>query len=53
MMPIIFGFGFYVVNPERMSILWQRPLGIKLMWTAATMEFIGAMIIRAIIRVRV
>jgi tight adherence protein B len=52
-MPIILGLAFYVINPERMSILWERPLGIKLMWAAAGMEMIGALIIRSIIRVRV
>lgn len=52
-MPIVLGFAFYLINPERMSILWQRPLGIKLMWGAAFMELIGALIIRAIIRVKI
>jgi tight adherence protein B len=52
-MPIVFGFLFYLINPARMSILWQRPLGIKLMWAAAFMELVGALIIRSIIRVRI
>jgi len=51
--PIILGFVFYLLDPARMSLLWTRSVGIKLMWTAAFMETIGVLIIRKIIRPRI
>jgi len=51
--PIVLGFVFYLMDPARMSLLWTRPIGIKLLWTAAFMETIGVLIIRKIIRPRV
>jgi tight adherence protein B len=51
--PVIFGFLLYLLDPERMSILWKRPLGIKLLWTALVMDVIGALIIRKIVRPRI
>jgi tight adherence protein B len=51
--PVVLGFVFYIMDPPRMSLLWTRPIGIKLLWTAAFMETIGVLIIRKIIRPRV
>lgn len=52
-MPIILGVVLYLLNPERMAILWQRPIGIKLLWGALIMDSVGALIIRKIVRTRI
>lgn len=52
-MPVILGIGLYLVNPKHMSILWQRPIGIKMLWGAAIMTCIGAAIIKKIVSIRV
>jgi Flp pilus assembly protein TadB len=36
-----------------MSILWQRSIGIKMMWAAGIMTFVGALIIKKIVSIRV
>jgi tight adherence protein B len=52
-LPVALGLGLYLVNPETMSLLWKRPIGIKLLYTAATMTISGALIIRKIVRMDV
>ena len=52
LLPVVLGVLLYLVNPEHVSILWRRPIGIKMLWTAAVMTCIGALIIRKIVRVR-
>lgn len=52
-LPVVLGIGLYLVNPETMSLLWKRPIGIKLLYTAATMTISGALIIRKIVRMDV
>jgi tight adherence protein B len=52
-LPVVLGLGLYMVNPENMSLLWKRPVGVKLLWTATIMTTIGGLIIRKIIRVRI
>jgi tight adherence protein B len=52
-LPMVLGIGLYLVNPETMSLLWKRPIGIKLLYTAATMTITGALIIRKIVRMDV
>lgn len=52
-MPVILGGLLYLLDPERMSVLWSRPIGVKLLWTALIMDIIGALIIRKIIRARI
>jgi Flp pilus assembly protein TadB len=36
-----------------MSILWKRPIGVKLLYTAAGMTLVGGLIIRKIVRMDV
>jgi tight adherence protein B len=36
-----------------MSLLWRRPMGQKMLYTAAVMTLIGGLIIRKIVRIRV
>ena len=52
-LPVVLGFLLYLVNPEHMSILWKREIGLQLMYASAIMTVIGALIIRKIIRIRV
>jgi tight adherence protein B len=53
LLPIILGFALYLVNPEMMSLLWKRDIGVKLLWAASIMIVIGGMIIRKIVNMDV
>lgn len=53
LLPVILGFGLYLVNPEYMSKLWQHPLGVKLLYSAGGMMLFGGLIIRKIVNVRI
>jgi tight adherence protein B len=48
-LPIVLGFALYMINPDMMSLLWKRDLGIKLLWAASIMIVIGGLIIRNIV----
>ena len=52
-LPVGLGFGLYLINPEGMSVLWTRPLGLKMLWTAVSMIAVGCFAIRKIVQVRV
>ena len=53
LLPLVLGLGMYFVNPDGMSVLWTRPIGLKLLYTAIGMDIVGALIIRKIVRIRV
>jgi tight adherence protein B len=53
LLPIALGVGMYLANPDGMSVLWKRPIGLKMLYTAAGMDIVGALIIRKIVRIRV
>lgn len=53
LLPVILGVLLYMVNPELMSNLWKKEIGLKLLYTAAGMIFIGGMIIRKIVNMDV
>jgi tight adherence protein B len=53
LLPVVLGVLLYMVNPDLMSLLWKKPMGIKLLYTAGTMIFIGGMIIRKIVNMDV
>ena len=53
LLPVILGFGIFLVNPEYMQALWQNPTGVKLMYTASIMTLIGGLIIRKIVKIRI
>lgn len=53
MLPVVLGVGLYLVNPDSVSVLWKRPVGIKMLYAGVCMTFTGSMIIRKIIRIRV
>jgi tight adherence protein B len=52
-LPVILGMILYMVNPDLMSNLWKKELGIKLMYTAAGMIVVGGLIIRKIVNLDV
>lgn len=49
LLPIALGFALYMINPEMMSMLWKRPIGVKLLYTASAMIVVGGLIIRKIV----
>ena len=51
--PVVLGFGMFLVNPQMMSVLWHRPIGIKLIWIAAGMTTLGGFIINRIVDIDV
>jgi len=48
-LPVVLGILMYFINPQMISILWHRSIGIKLMWSAAGMTVLGGLIIRHIV----
>jgi tight adherence protein B len=53
LLPVVLGMGMYLVNPDGMSVLWKRSIGLKLLYTAAGMDLVGGLIIRKIVAIRV
>ena len=53
LLPVALGFALYTVNPDMMSILWKRDIGIKLMEIATAMIVVGGLIIRKIVNMDV
>ena len=51
--PIALGVAMYAMNPQMMSILWHRSIGIKLMWIAAGMTVLGGIVINRIVDIDV
>jgi tight adherence protein B len=52
-LPIALGIGLYIVNPETMSLLWKRDIGVKLLYGAAGSLTIGTLLIQKIVRMEV
>jgi tight adherence protein B len=52
-LPVALGVGMYLVNPEGMSVLWSRPVGLKMLYTSVAMVVVGCLLIRKIVRIRV
>lgn len=52
-LPLILGLGLYAINPDQISLLWKREIGIKLLWASGIMTIIGALIIRKIVNMDV
>ena len=53
MLPLIIGLFMYMLNPKGMSVLWTNPIGLKMLYIASGMDFVGAMIIRKIVKIQV
>jgi tight adherence protein B len=52
-LPCVLGVALYLVNPDNMSLLWKRDIGVKLLYAAAGMTVTGALIIRKIVQMDV
>jgi len=52
-LPIVLGIALYLLNPKQMSILWERPVGLDILYGAGVMTIIGGLIIRKIVRVEI
>ncbi|HEU5341883.1 type II secretion system F family protein [Edaphobacter sp.] len=53
LLPVVLGIALYIISPDTMSLLWKRPIGVKLLYASGTMTIIGALIIRKIVRMDV
>jgi tight adherence protein B len=53
LLPVALGVGMYFVNPDGISVLWKRSIGLKMLYTAIGMDVLGALIIRKIVGIRV
>jgi tight adherence protein B len=53
LLPVILACALYTVNPDMMSLLWKRDIGIKLLWAACGMIVVGGLIIRKIVNMDV
>lgn len=51
LLPIVLGFVIYLINPQQMSLLFTRSLGILILAVSAMSEFIGIMFIRKIVKI--
>lgn len=52
-LPIVLGFGMYLMNPQGMSVLWKTSIGLKMLYGGIAMDVVGALIIRKIVGIRV
>jgi tight adherence protein B len=52
-LPLALGLALYLINPKTMSVLWTRPLGLKLIYAASGMMVVGTLLIRRIVRMEV
>ncbi len=52
-LPVVLGCALYFVNPDMMSLLWKREIGIKLLYAASAMIVVGGLIIRKIVNMEV
>lgn len=53
LLPIVLGFMLYLINPKDMSLLWKTAIGVKLLYAAGGMIFVGGLIIRKIVNMDV
>jgi len=49
LLPVVLGFLLYLINPDLMSMLWKKPLGLKMLYAASGMIVTGGLIIRKIV----
>jgi tight adherence protein B len=52
-LPVAVGIALYLINPDTMSLLWKREIGVKLLYASAAMTITGALIIRRIVNMDV
>jgi tight adherence protein B len=52
-LPVILGFLMYMMSPDQVSLLWTRPIGLKMLYGSAISTTIGMLIIRKIVNIRI
>lgn len=52
-LPVVLGLALYMINPKGLSLLWQRQLGIDLLYFAGISNVIGGLIIHKIVNMEV
>jgi tight adherence protein B len=52
-LPLVLGLALYAINPKGLSLLWQRQIGIDMLYIAGVFNVIGALIIRKIVNMEV
>jgi len=52
-LPLALGIGLYILDPQTISILWTRAIGIKLLYASVSMTIVGGLIIRRIVNMEV
>lgn len=52
-LPVVLAIALFLVSPQTMSVLWTRPIGIKLLCAAVVMTIAGTLIIRKIVNMNV
>jgi tight adherence protein B len=52
-LPVALGIALYIINPDTMSLLWKREIGVKLLYAAGAMLVVGTLIIQKIVRMEV
>jgi tight adherence protein B len=53
LLPLILGCLLFIARPDFISVLWQNPTGLKMLYAACVMTLLGALAIRKIIQIRV
>ena len=53
LLPVVLGCLLYFVNPQMMSLLWTKPMGLKMLYAASGMIVVGGLIIRKIVNMDV
>jgi tight adherence protein B len=53
LLPVVLGFLLYMINPDLMSLLWKKPLGLKMLYGASGMIVVGGVIINKIVNMDV
>ncbi|MGB6691298.1 MAG: type II secretion system F family protein [Terracidiphilus sp.] len=48
-LPLVLGIALWTVNPDMVSLLWKKEIGIKLLWAAGIMTVVGGLIIKKIV----
>jgi tight adherence protein B len=52
-LPLALGGLLFLIKPEVISLLWKRPIGVKMLYAGGMMIASGAIIIRRIVNIRV
>ena len=53
LLPVVLGVVIYLIDPDLISILWHRDLGIKLLWAAGASILLGGFVINRIVDIDV